>query len=82
MTAAHCVVEGTSVRNAADYSVRLGEHSIERDAPEDAAEEIEVAQIVPHQNFDPRIYKNDIALLKLKRKVRSAALFAYCIISV
>lgn len=71
ITAAHCVTEGTNTLNPVDFKVRLGEHNIERDTVNDRAEEIQVARIIVHPRFDPRTYRNDIAVLKLASKVSS-----------
>lgn len=70
ITAAHCVVEddGTT-KSPSQLSVRLGEHDIDTDSPDDAAIEVDVVQVTAHSQFDLKTFKNDIALLKLKQKV-------------
>lgn len=70
VTAAHCVNENGIIKQQSRIVVRLGEHNIERDAPEDAVQDFEVQQVISHPKFEPKTYHNDIAILKLKRKVR------------
>lgn len=49
--------------------MRVGEYDIERDGENDNAQELEVKQIVVHPKFNARSFYNDIAILKLKKKV-------------
>ncbi|PSN45981.1 Melanization protease 1 [Blattella germanica] len=55
-------------------SVRLGEHNLdtEKDCDEfctDPIQDYDVEKVIPHENFDAHKLKNDIALLRLKKKV-------------
>lgn len=50
-------------------TVRLGEHSIDQEHPDDAVEDFAVKRIVSHTDFDGKTNKNDIALLILEKKV-------------
>lgn len=70
ITAAHCLVEEDgSTKSPSQLSVRLGEHDIDGDSPDDAAIEVEVLQVLVHANFDLKTFKNDIGLLRLRQKV-------------
>ncbi len=69
ITASHCVVENGKVRNPSDFFVRLGEHNIDKKAEEDAEEDYRVIKVTAHPQFEAKVYKNDIAILKLGRKV-------------
>jgi secreted trypsin-like serine protease len=72
ITAAHCVVEDDgSTKSPSLLSVRLGEHDIDTDSSDDAAIEVEVAQVMAHAQFDLKTFKNDIALLRLRQKARA-----------
>jgi len=48
----------------------LGEHNIETKAKEDAEEDYQVIKVTSHPQFEAKVYKNDIAILKLAKKVR------------
>lgn len=50
-------------------SVRLGEHNLEENSADDAAEEFEVEQVIAHPDYTKE-FKNDIAVLKLRGNVR------------
>ncbi len=69
ITASHCVVENGKVKNPSDFFVRLGEHNIDKKAEEDAEEDYQVIKVIAHPEFEAKVYKNDIAILKLDRKV-------------
>lgn len=58
-----------STTSAKMLSVRLGEHDIENNSPDDAAQEFDVAQVIGHPNYT-KTFKNDIALLRLNGNVR------------
>ncbi|XP_053212679.1 proclotting enzyme-like [Panonychus citri] len=72
LTAAHCVYESSaigSVRDPSKVIVRLGEHDIENDSEDDAVKDFSVQTIKIHDAFDPKTYRNDIALIVLSEKV-------------
>ncbi|PRD23397.1 UNVERIFIED_CONTAM: Proclotting enzyme [Trichonephila clavipes] len=71
ITAAHCVVTGRSVTTMSprQLTVRLGAHDL-RDNNEADAIDISVDAVRRHEQFDPRTYKNDIAVLRLSRPVQ------------
>ena len=69
ITASHCLKnDDDSVTSAKMLSVRLGEHNIEENSADDAAQEFEVAQVVTHPDYS-KTYKNDIAVIKLNGNV-------------
>ena len=56
VTAAHCVTKdhddpSLPLERAETLSVRLGEHNIKEDSSDDAAQELEIAEIIRHQNY-------------------------------
>lgn len=53
--------------------VRLGEHDLRTD--DGHHQDIRVARIVVHENFDPFIKSNDIAILQLERDVEFSGEF-------
>ncbi|XP_056652922.1 kallikrein-8 isoform X1 [Monodelphis domestica] len=57
LTAAHC--------QKPNYSVRLGENSLEK--REDSEQEIEVAQSIPHPCYNSSNNKHDLMLLRLRK---------------
>ncbi|CAL4081160.1 unnamed protein product [Meganyctiphanes norvegica] len=63
VTAAHCV-QGRPDLNI----VRLGEIVLGRD-DERVHKDIKIAEKIPHENFNPSSYANDIAILKLAEPV-------------
>ncbi|CAL1278302.1 unnamed protein product [Larinioides sclopetarius] len=71
VTAAHCVVtgRGSTTMNPNQLSVRLGAHDL-RQSNEPDALDIPVEAVRRHEQFDPRTYKNDIAVLRLSRPVQ------------
>lgn len=69
ITAAHCVTEGGRVKSPSSFKVRLGEHNIEKDDAEDSVADYDVMKVTAHPQFEAKVYKNDIAILKLKEKV-------------
>ena len=58
LTAAHC----TSGRTAAELRVMLGRNTLSAAG----GQEIQVAEIIQHPDYDPTTYDNDIALLRLE----------------
>ncbi|GFR16481.1 proclotting enzyme [Trichonephila clavata] len=71
ITAAHCVVTGRSATTMSPrlLTVRLGAHDLKK-SNEPGALDISVSAVRRHEQFDPRTYKNDIAVLRLSRTVR------------
>ncbi|RWS16182.1 prophenoloxidase activating enzyme-like protein [Dinothrombium tinctorium] len=69
LTASHCIVDGSTKKEASSLTIRLGEHFIEQDSPDDAAEDVPVASVITHPEFNPSTYLNDIAILKLAKNV-------------
>ena len=60
--------------NVCSETVRLGEHNLdtETDCEEyciDPFQDYEIEKIIPHAQFDAYKLKNDIGLLRLKKKV-------------
>lgn len=70
LTASHCLIDNGIVKKAASITVRLGEHNIAKRTSNDAEQDFQVKIIITHPNFDSSTYLNDIAILKLKKKVR------------
>lgn len=70
ITAAHCLFDSGTYKNPSSLILRLGEHNIEREVPEDASRDYQIAAVIGHSDFIPRTYLNDIALLKLAERVR------------
>lgn len=54
--------------DASRLRVRLGAHNIKVNNEPDAIE-VDVEAVRRHEQFEPRTYKNDIAVLKLSRPV-------------
>lgn len=71
ITAAHCIVTGRSATTMSprQLTVRLGAHDL-RQNNEPGAIDIGVDAVRRHEQFEPRTYKNDIAVLRLSRPVR------------
>ncbi|KAJ9596104.1 hypothetical protein L9F63_012688 [Diploptera punctata] len=70
LTAAHCIRQ----INASLEKVRLGEHNLDTDMDcneycTDPVEDHQIEKSIPHQLFDAHKLKNDIALVRLKKKV-------------
>ncbi|OQV13511.1 putative Transmembrane protease serine 11D [Hypsibius exemplaris] len=66
VTAAHCV-DTNGAADPTQYSVRVGEHS--RATVEAAEEDYNIAEIIMHPQYQRWDNDNDIALLRLSRKV-------------
>ncbi|GBM56326.1 Proclotting enzyme, partial [Araneus ventricosus] len=71
ITAAHCVVtgRGSTTMSPNQLSVRLGAHDL-RQSNEPDSVDIPVEAVRRHEQFNPRTYKNDIAVLRLRRPVQ------------
>lgn len=80
LTASHCVVENGNVKSPSDFMVRLGEHNIEKKTKEDSEEDYQVERVISHPEFNQRTYKNDIAILKLAKKVNDNMILAICLL--
>lgn len=65
LTAAHCQKSG----NLEPSFVRLGDHNIK--SKDDGLDEVDVdiQEFIRHPNYNPRMLKNDIALIKLVQAV-------------
>ena len=61
ITAAHCVVEGGVVENAAKLGVALGRRNLN----EAGGEDINVVGVAVHLQYNERLLRNDVALLRL-----------------
>ena len=79
LTASHCVVENGNVKSPSDFMVRLGEHNIEKKTKEDSEEDYQVEKVISHPEFDQKTYKNDIAILKLAKKVNYSVILEICL---
>ncbi|RWS26875.1 clotting factor B-like protein [Leptotrombidium deliense] len=64
LTASHCVVFNDGTVDANDILIKLGAHHVNKDG-----KVYEIAEVIPHENYRPWKYYNDIALLKLAEKV-------------
>ena len=69
ITAAHCVVDNGKVMDSSQLMIRLGEHNITAKTPDDAEEDYLIDRVVVHPEFTERSLKNDIAIMRLNRKV-------------
>lgn len=68
LTAAHCVLEqGKRTMKKSRLTVRLSEFNLRLD--NDGELDVGVANIIPHPNFHPKTFKNDIALIELDQQV-------------
>lgn len=70
LTAAHCVVDPGANKRVIKTSrmiVRLGEFDLR--VSNDGEIDYRVSRIIPHPNFQPKTFKNDIALIELEQKV-------------
>lgn len=65
ITAAHCVKDKDEL-----YSVRVGEHDINSNSDGAQTQDIVIERKTPHEKFDSVSFQNDIAILKLSRKVK------------
>lgn len=68
LTAAHCV-DGEPNNPAEDMYVRVGDHDMTDDSDTPLAATFQVDYWLMHKNYDPDSTNNDIALLKLKKKI-------------
>jgi len=66
LTAAHCVYDEP---NAKDMYVRVGDHDNADEGDTKLAETFKVESFVYHKKYDPETTNNDIALLKLEKKI-------------
>lgn len=68
LTAAHCILEmGKKPMKRERITIRLGEFDLTKH--HDGEVDFAVERIIPHPYFQPKTFKNDIALLELDRKV-------------
>lgn len=68
LTAAHCILEmGKKPMKKERLTIRLGEFDLKKH--NDGEVDFAVDRIIPHPYFQPKTFKNDIALLELDRKV-------------
>lgn len=68
ITAAHCVLEqGRRPIRTSRLTIRLGELDLKQ--PGDGEIDYGVARILAHPNFQPKTFKNDIALIELDKQV-------------
>jgi len=65
ITAAHCVKDKEDL-----YSVRVGEHDVNSEMDGAKPQDIIIASKMPHEKFDSVSFQNDIAILKLSKKVK------------
>lgn len=71
LTAAHCVLEQSKrTIKKSRLTVRLGEFDLRK--PDDGEVDIGVERVIVHPHFQPNTFKNDIALIELKREVNFA----------
>lgn len=63
MTAAHCVVEDDKIVDADELSVEVGVDHL------GTGQSVGVEKVIPHENYISSRKYNDIALLKLDRKL-------------
>lgn len=61
MTAAHCIKHLTQTLTAKDFKVKVGAHKLSN-----SGEFRELEAAIVHENYDPQVHNDDIALLKLK----------------
>ncbi len=69
ITAAHCVILFGVVLDSSQFMIRLGEHHIRNKTVNDAEEDYLVSKVLPHDGFNSKNWKNDIAIIKLDKKV-------------
>ncbi|XP_021712353.1 limulus clotting factor C-like [Aedes aegypti] len=67
LTAAHCVTQRSSKKPLAqgDILVKVGRFDIS-EQQEEQGRDHEVEQVLPHRDYKPLSFENDIAILKLK----------------
>ena len=51
------------------YSVRVGEHDIQNDLDGNRHQDVLISNRISHEGFDSVSFQNDIAILKLARRV-------------
>lgn len=64
LTAAHCVHNKNDL-----YSVRVGEHDIQNDQDGSRHQDVVIASKISHEGFNPVSFQNDIAILRLAKRV-------------
>ncbi len=69
ITAAHCVLDNGKVLDSSQFMIRLGEHNINNKTDDDAEEDYLVSEVKVHKKYNSRTMKNDISIMRLKRKV-------------
>ncbi|XP_064463745.1 proclotting enzyme-like [Ornithodoros turicata] len=71
VTAAHCVVVGHRASNLPPsvFTARLGDHNLVRSDDNAQAFDVRVVGVERHADFEPRTFKNDIAVLTLEKPV-------------
>jgi len=62
VTAAHCIQDSMA-------TVLLGEHILGNDTDGANPEEYKIEKIIPHENYNPRTFDNDIAVIKFDTDV-------------
>lgn len=67
LTAAHCLYPGGQPIAASELAIVAGIHS--KSTPEAGFQEIDIAELVPHPDYDPVTLNNDLALLRLAQPV-------------
>ncbi|KAG1696668.1 Proclotting enzyme [Nymphon striatum] len=71
VSAAHCFKKSASSRIVPErYVIRLAEHDITDD---NNGQEYDVEEIIVHSEYKPPVAYNDIALLKVKRKITDSS---------
>lgn len=68
LTAAHCVLE-QGKRPFRNYRLGIRFSEFDLAMANDGEIDVEVSRIIPHPNFQPKTFKNDIALIELSKKV-------------
>lgn len=56
--------------SASTFTIRAGEHILNNDNDGAAPVDVPVANIISHENFQRRVFRNDIAILTLQRRVQ------------
>ncbi|XP_064463757.1 proclotting enzyme-like [Ornithodoros turicata] len=71
VTAAHCVVAGRRTRNLPPsvFTARLGDHNLVRSDDNAQPVDVQVIGVERHADYEPRTFKNDIAVLTLEKPV-------------
>ena len=63
--------------DSSQFMIRLGEHNITAKTPDDAEEDYLVSKVIPHPEFNPKSLKNDIAIMRLEKKVSKLTIRLY-----